>query len=227
MFLSGTLIFHQRTSSEALTAAAESAWRQLRFKHPQLVARAAYLAGEAYMFCEIPEKHREVDAWVSQTISVGQSVQKLGFPALREKLLERKGGLDSEASFLLLNVIRDQGGCEGEDAAMCVEFVFNVDHQVTDGIGIRILLSRYLSLLAGALSRSQSLLDREFEWRCSAENLSVPWVAVMNDKQEVSGVEYERLVKSNQSFMFQQLASNISHTFLIRHLSTSLKVKSQ
>ena len=197
-------MFKESISSGVLCAIARNAWRRLRFENPQIVVQAEYVGDQAYMTYEIPKDELAIDAWLSKTLFLVQSTCELGFSALHELLLQKKIGLHCEPSFLLLNTIENKGGDKNATFKR-VEFMLNVDHQVTDGIGIRILLDLYLSILAESLSGPKDILNQELDWRSSAENLSTSWVTVMNGAQEVSGTEYEKLMQLNQDFMFNKL----------------------
>jgi len=171
------------------------------------------------MLCSVLGNGHEGDEWVAGTLRLGSSSRALGSAALREKLRVRKVGMDAGSCFLLLNGVVNDVEQEADGFGK-VELMLNMDHQVTDGIGIRILLGRYLSMLTEELGKPQSLLVQEqLDWRNSAGNLSRPWVAVMNDAQEVCSTGYEKLVESNREFMFTKLVNTRSTLLLYSHIS--------
>lgn len=195
---------------QTLHLVAEEAWRRLRFEFPELTATAKYLQDEPYMICEIPKDDHAVDAWVFRTLFIEKGSHKLGHSAMRGKLTPKKVGLDSETSFLVIRGVT-KDGINGDDEQMsfkCIEFMLNVDHQVTDGIGVRLLLNLYLDLFRLSLSdKSEKQPKNELDWGASAENLATPWVAVMDEGQILSGEEYIKLVEANRDFMFNKLVS--------------------
>jgi len=83
--------------------------------------------------------------------------------------------------------------------------MLNVDHQVTDGIGIRIILGRYLASLAAALDRQDDFTDERIDWRESWKNMSPAWVSIMNEEQLLSGPGYERIAEMNRDIIFNKL----------------------
>ena len=87
--------------------------------------------------------------------------------------------------------------------------------QITDGIGIRILLGRYLSLLSEAY-RVNILAKKEINWEDSAQNLSHPWISILNKEQVHSGPDYEGRAERNREIVFEKM---VTKSFLISSLA--------
>jgi hypothetical protein len=216
IFLGGALALETPISEKSFIEAAKSAWQQLRFELPELVASAQYEGdGKAYMRCKIPDDDDEASLWAAQTILVDHEERDLGFEYLRKKvLLAKTGALESEPAILLFHPkVRAHG-----ELVLSLEFLLNVDHQVTDGIGIRILLGRYLALLAASLAKHDDLPDLKVNWQESSKHLSPAWSNIMNQEQLTSGPEYERVVESNRDVMFNKLVT----TSFLRHRQSVL-----
>ena len=207
MFVSGSLVLYASIAQSSLFSAAKRAWRRLRYDSPELVASGAFDEdGNAAMKYTIPKDNQDVDEWVDQTLLFQHGPQRMRFETLREEIMQMKAGLDSHKAFLFLHGDSESGD---SDVTKNIDFILNVDHQVTDGIGIRIVLGRYLSLLATELGQRD--LPREVQtWERSFENLSPSWITIMHEEQVLTGTEYERNAELNKDIILHKLASGFS-----------------
>jgi hypothetical protein len=73
-----------------------------------------------------------------------------------------------------------------------------LDHLVTDGIGARVVLGHYLSLLASSIVTP---INFKPDWQKNHENLSAPWIGLLRNCQELSGPSYEEGVLRNRDIM--------------------------
>ena len=216
MFIGGSLALSSVVPPSALTLAAKFAWRRLRFEVPELVVSAVYGTEEnAYMQYQVPSSEEEVNQWIERTTSFECGKQSLAFQELLENIREKKAGHDSDQVFLFLHpVVKDKS-----DRVKRVDFLLNADHQITDGIGIRILLDQFLALLAESLS-SHLAATEELNWQQSVTNLTSPWIGLMNEEQLLSGPDYDRAVAANEDILFQKMVIVPIHTtFQISALS--------
>jgi hypothetical protein len=205
IFVSGTLRLEESVTPYTLSLAARLAWRRLRFEVPELVISAGYgTDGKAYVRYVVPKDDDEVDRWVDRTARIEHRQAELGFEELYDRLLQMKGGLDSEQAFLFVH--GGVGNGQFEDLKS-VDFILNFDHQITDGIGARILTGHFLSLLASALSSPEALNDAT-NWEESVKNLSKPWIGMMNEEEVLSGPDYEKTLQSNRKFIFNKMVCN-------------------
>ncbi|KAL2069673.1 hypothetical protein VTL71DRAFT_14352 [Oculimacula yallundae] len=209
LFISTALSLAFPIPRATLDAAAGRAWQTLRYHVPELALEACVADnGVAYLQYRMAQSQSEVDAWLVRTSSyfeAGGNV--LSFDDLRRGALKEKEGRDSDNALLLLySHDRDEGRGDGlvEDA----QIMLNVDHQVTDGTGIKIILGKYLSLLASALNEPYGILQDEIPWEESYKNLSTPWIQLMNEDQVISGSEYEEVVTRNRLIILEKLSHN-------------------
>ncbi|KAH9214188.1 hypothetical protein DL95DRAFT_446705 [Leptodontidium sp. 2 PMI_412] len=197
-----------------LDSAAARAWQILRFQVPELAltthascSKDGAGAGDraVYMQYRPPQSQVEVDAWIDWTshFECGRDVQE--FKGLRAKVLLMKRGHDSDKTFLLL---RAQNQNESNDFVKNVQIMLYVDHQVTDGTGIKIVLGKYLSILASALNNPPEILQDEIKWEESYKNLSPPWIQHMNEDQVTSGPEYNEMAARNRDNILEKLKTN-------------------
>jgi hypothetical protein len=199
LFLSGTLKFSSTPAPtlHALQTAACRAWWSLRCENPVLAARARVDAdGGAWLVCEEAlaldlQRRRE---WVARTV-VTKAGKWIGWADLRREFVE--GGGEFARLYL---------GASGVGA---MGFLFNVDHVVADGIGARILMGRWLQLLAAEV---EDVVVRTGKGQ--TELLPPPWTDVMNEHQVTEGHEYESTVRRQREFLMSDcvccLRSNLS-----------------
>lgn len=88
----------------------------------------------------------------------------MSFESLRLRVLFK-----AEANAFL--IFHPQISPDGNELANGAQVVVYADHLATDGIGVRILLGKYLALLAEIL---QGGVRKETDWTRGKENLSRP-----------------------------------------------------
>jgi hypothetical protein len=187
-----------------ILSAASAAWIYLRWECPELVLSASVDHGAAgghgdgdggrFVEFHVPEDEEEVENWGRRTLIFGSSPESLAFDELRTALCEKKGDA-SEPAFLYLHALTS----DSERNVTKLNFLINMDHLVTDGIGIRILLGKFLRLFTGFLSHST--VRQERDWARCAENLSPAWTLIMNKAQRTSGPDYEEGVSGQVKFL--------------------------
>ena len=160
-----------------------------------------------------PRDGHDAHQWVERTTLFEYGKERLNFQELRDKISQRRGerGCDSEQAALLIFA----GVQDGDDLVEITDFILNVDHQVTDGIGVRILLGQYLHLLANALSRLPIIEEEEINWQESGRNLSQPWIKILNDKQVTSGPDYEEMVEWSRKTLLEKMVIPLTSLFSI------------
>jgi hypothetical protein len=204
LFISGTLKLETLVENSRLRSAARKAWRRLRFDFPELVVRGVCLDGETYMRYQTPKGEEEVSEWIQRTACFDQGREGLDFEGLRQKVLLKKQASDSEPAYLLLYSELESGDGPGVSR---LHVMLNVDHEITDGIGARILFGNYLSLLASCLSTPSDDAPELIDWEKTSNNLSKPWITIMNDEQLLAGPEYEEKVQWNKSMLLERMVS--------------------
>ncbi|TVY33318.1 Trichothecene 15-O-acetyltransferase, partial [Lachnellula subtilissima] len=197
MFIGGTISLESPSPNSTLKSAARNAWRSLRFEIPELVAKGQFQDGKPFMQYQTPKDENEVNEWINRTAFFDQGLNELSFEGQREKLLLRKQAFNLHTASLLLysELVTD------EDLVSRFHLMVNMDHEVTDGIGTRILFGQFLSLLAVFLSGSSGV--GEIEWTESSRNLSPPWVGIMNEEQVTCGPEYEEMARMNKTLLLE------------------------
>lgn len=166
------------------------------------MAGAAYAQdGEAFLWFERPGKEG-VEEWVRRTVvcEFGQRVS--GLEGMKVMARGFDNQMDGEQAGLFL---------WGEDVQQSglvrnVQLLLNLDHQVTDGVGARIVCGKLLSLLAAALESSDTFNDF-INWEESAQKLAPPWIGIMNEDQVFSGADYEICAQFNRDFIFEKMVS--------------------
>ena len=197
MFIGGTISLEHPLPNCTLKSAARNAWRSLRFEIPELVAKGQFQDGKPFMQYETPKDEDEVNKWINRTAFFDQELNDLSFEGQREKLLMRKQAFGLDTASLLLYSELDT------DFVSRFHLMLNMDHEVTDGIGIRILFGKYLSLLAKFLSGSPEV--GEIKWAESSRNLSPPWISIMDEEQVTHGPEYEEMVQMNKTLLLENM----------------------
>lgn len=209
MFISGALNLNSPLPNQALVAAATNAWRILRVEVPELVEKGKCNEdGKAFMQYQTPTGE-EVEDWIHRTTAFEKGREALDFEGLREKILRlKKTAVSAETSSLLLYT---ELGSD-EKSVDRIHVMLNVDHEVTDGIGARILFRKYLDLLAKCLEVPPGVFEDRIDWAVSARNLSSPWISIMNKEQVTSGPEYEEQVQMNKTMLFEKM---VRYTVLV------------
>jgi hypothetical protein len=212
MFLSGSLSLELAVTRSAFRSAAKSSWLRLRYETPEIAVSAKCEDdGKVYMQAHVPQDDAEAARWCEETLFLEHSRRKLEFRELREKILLGKAGQDSNStSILLYAIINDDG-----DVVKDVDFILNSEHQITDGIGIRIMLSKYLSVLARNILKPTSPRETRVNWEKSFRFLTPPWICFMDEKQVLSGPEYEKAVVWNQQVLLRKMVTNSSFLYIL------------
>lgn len=207
MFIEGSLTLASLACSSTIAEASKAAWRLLRYEIPELAVSAGYGEdGNAYMQYEIPRSDKDVHRWVEKTCFFECGKQRVDFEDLVNNVRQKKREHDSEQVFLLLHSVVEKS----DDLVKRIDFILNADHQITDGIGIRILIGRFLALLAQSLNLPLAAQEG-LDWQQSVTNLSPPWINLVNEEQRFSGPDYERVAKANEEFLFRKM---VSQTFI-------------
>ena len=96
-----------------------------------------------------------------------------------------------------------------------VDFLLNLDHTATDGIGIRILAGKFLENLARELGRSNdhktSRQKVDLDWKHSDNitDLPSPWMDHLNGDQLMAGRSYEKAVQRQWNFLMQDCVCKV------------------
>jgi hypothetical protein len=203
LFVYASLNFKSPILRSRLSSAIESAWKQVRFDVPELelTTRTSVEDGNRYMQYQTPLNEEDVDKWVKRTSTFEFAVQCQGFGSLRKKTLEKKRRHDLDNIFLF-----SQAVVQAENFVLVykLQLMIYVDHLITDGIGARILLGRYLSHLASSISTSFQFKPN---WLENHDRLSPPWICLMDSKQKLSGTEYEKNALWNQDIILNHMVS--------------------
>lgn len=208
IFIGANVTVSQPSSAAQFTAAASRAWKRLRFLHPEVALQTAYDGPEAVMRCVVPRDEEEADEWAARSLFVcrGRNLDQ-GFENMKEALLTRRAAQEREESASLYLCY----GVDDEHAMVKdMGFVLNMDHQHTDGIGIRILAGVYLGLLSAELCTQRAVDATSISWKDCIENLAPPRTALMNEEQLSSGPLFEEAVRRQQQFLSVDLVSSRS-----------------
>jgi hypothetical protein len=204
MFISASLILDTPLSLSALEVAAKRSWQRLRFEVPELgVDATCGEDGVPYLQYQIAND-QTIAKWTSRTFAFERSHSALEFQKLRDLIISKKRAQDLDMAFLLFRV-----ETAGDSEVVSMQLMLNVDHQATDGIGIRIILGKYLNLLASLISDPAS--GPNYNWQESHKNLSPPWIAVMNEHQAISGPSYDRASGENRDALLDTMVILHSH----------------
>ncbi|KAH7346548.1 15-O-acetyltransferase Tri3-domain-containing protein [Rhexocercosporidium sp. MPI-PUGE-AT-0058] len=218
LFICTSITINSPIPRPTLDSAATRAWQILRFQVPELAAHAACSKDGAedrvvYMQYQTPHSQAEVDAWIDRTRHSEAGRDLHDFGSLRAKVLVKKHKHVSDKAFILLY---SQARGDSRDLVENVQIMLYVDHQVMDGTGIKIVLGKYLSLLASTINKPGEILHGEIKWEESYKNLSIPWIQHMNEDQVISGPKYEQTVAWNRDIILGKMKTNpgltLSHT---------------
>jgi hypothetical protein len=203
IFVSASLALQSPLLPSTLVSASKSAWQQLRYEIPDLVLNGVHQRdGKAYLQYHTSETQDDVSRWVERTTAFDFEEHRSDFEDLREKAVQKKRGRGADNVFLFSHAEIVGGGCLPVSS---IQLILYVDHQVTDGIGARILLGRYLLLLASSIITSSNPPDCKFNWEEGYKQLSLPWICLMNENQALSGVKYEETVLLNQDILTKKM----------------------
>ncbi|RDW72117.1 hypothetical protein BP5796_08151 [Coleophoma crateriformis] len=211
LYLQATLSAQLSIQHHIFAAKAKRAWRQLRSEVPELVLTPDYGGDETNGtgLLRYHDAHDELDIsrWLDRTFLTAAGTRARagsGHEALRDEIVQLKGE-DWPGEYQGCVWVQTAGEA---DEVKNVEVLLNINHLITDGIGIRILLDKYLALLAEQLNPDHESKDDLLHWKSSAHNLSAPWIEFMNEDQVTSGPEYEAGLIRNQDVMMNQMSKN-------------------
>lgn len=201
IFLCSSLTLNTPISRGAFSASVRHTWRLLRFKLPELgVSAACGTNGKPFMRYHTIDDE-EAQEWVDRTHSCQGGTHEQDFEHLRKTLLAEKQRHVSDNAFLLARVILENGA----ELLKHTQIMIYVDHQITDGIGTRIIFGKFLALLASSLGTAPDATETDIAWENSRHNLSQPWICCMNEHQLISGPEYEAIAAVNRDVMLNQM----------------------
>jgi hypothetical protein len=220
LFLAASLTLLRPISRYKFYSVARHSWIRLRYETPDIgVTSKMTEEGHAYMYAHVLRNHAEAAQWCQETLFLDNAQQDVGFRALKNKLLLNQAAVQclTPISILLITIN------DGDDMVRKVELILNVEHQITDGIGIRILLSKYLYILAkNALKSDMSQEASMIDWGENSKLPTTPWICSLNEDQIFSGPEYEEAVSGNQKFMLEKMVSHLPSTsFLLPFFPTN------
>ncbi|CZR51941.1 uncharacterized protein PAC_01818 [Phialocephala subalpina] len=210
LFICSTLTFKPPVLRRTFNESTKSAWTTLRFHVPELgLSTKSGRDGKSFMQYHAPSV-QAANAWISRTSSFQSGSSKQDFDVLRKTVLDAKQDHDADNAFLLSRAILEDENKGGNRAELVkhAQIMIYVDHQVADGIGARILLGKYLTLLSSDLGRDADDVERDIRWEDSWKNLSPPWITLMNSDQIISGLEYEDNAAENQNVILNKLKHN-------------------
>jgi hypothetical protein len=203
LFLTASLTLLKPIKRLEFYEVARHSWIRLRYETPDIDVTAKMSGeGQPYMYAHVLRNLGEAGLWALKTLFFDKAEQEFGFVALKKKLLQDQIDMrySGPISMLLITII------DGDDMVKNVELILNVEHQITDGIGIRILLSKYLYILAKNALRSDISQDPLMtDWGENSKLLTTPWICSLNEDQIFSGPEYEEAVSWNQKFLQEKM----------------------
>ena len=156
------------------------------------------------MCCAVPLNQEEATAWAESTLILDFAEEaepvrsKNAIGLAREHVANPRKDHVYPVSLRFSKVSR-KDGMIGE-----TQYVFCVDHTCTDGVGVYLIAGKYFALLADGLCNP---VRKELEWVKCFNNLPVPWVAVMNQKQNTTGTDFERNTNAVQEKILQSTVS--------------------
>ncbi|EPE25640.1 hypothetical protein GLAREA_01552 [Glarea lozoyensis ATCC 20868] len=198
IFILAELTTTQPANADTIFDAAKKAWRKLRFEVPELQLSSVFENENAYLQYECPESQK-VDTWVKQTTYLESSTEAPDFKRLRDLFLYRSRDNFCPASLLIYSQYENRQILDVSKKFWCM---LNTDHLITDGIGTRVLLGKYLEEFSKSLAAPNSVEDTKLLWGETWKNLSPPWITIMNNKQEYSGRGFKERVSANQEYLF-------------------------
>lgn len=201
IFLCGSLTLNTPISPRTFSACVRRAWKLLRFKTPELGVRTIRGTNEKFFIQYHTIDDREAQEWVDRTHSCQNGSQERDFEELRNTLLAEKQSQSSDNAFILSSAILE----DGAEVLEHTQIMICIDHQIADGIGTRIVLGKFLQLLADSLGTAPDSTETGLNWEESRQNLSPPWICCMNDHQLISGPEYKATAAANRDVILNQM----------------------
>lgn len=194
LYLGTTLCLVRPLSPGDLAEALRLAWLRLRWKVPELCLGHLLDAETSWLGVEIPSED-EAKVWASRTLLVESDVKICDFEAARKIL----SGMDEQAC-LLAYFSAPEKLSEIQD----IHLMIKADHLCMDGIGIRIFMGCFLTLLTNELDPLRPELE-DLDWSTCAENLTQPWLNLLQRGQEFGGKDFEAAVDKKHRLLFSQM----------------------
>jgi hypothetical protein len=198
MFLGGSLILATTISCSDFSLAVQKSWLCLLYETPDIaVVAIPSESGEVWLQAQVPRNDSEAQKWCGETLSIKFGRHNPRFMEMKET--QSKAGPNSFPTSMQIYATDDAEGVKD------IHFIFNVEHQIADGIGIRILLSKYLTLLANELLEPTTPTHLTFDWEESLRFLTQPWIRLLDDKQYLSGPQYEKAATWNREVLLEKM----------------------
>lgn len=214
IYLHASLTLLHPITQPDLISTARDAWVQLRRENPELGV-IARVGEDGKVVMEARGGEVDAEAWLRGSFSLffnrSEDVDEDGdgFEGMKREMgVGCKEGRNATQAALLLKLQ------ETEDASVKkVDLMMNADHQITDGIGVRILLSKYLSILATSIEKlptaNPSQNPTTSDWNNNDDRPTEPWICLLDTNQVLSGPEYEEAVRQNTEILLSKMGANI------------------
>jgi hypothetical protein len=235
LFLDVSLTLKKSVSEQQLQVAARKTWENLRLQFPEIGTVKAVEARTTNETVKgkTGEKERWLECWVVPN-DVAKGMNEEGLTQEAETILEswqrRTMKVDSGSGWCfeqlrehLICVIRDENSL---DAAWCyvrgtsseterqeeitsVNVMLCLQHLITDGIGIRIVMGKFLKILASHLAGEVHHASdvKRIELNGRKEVIAPACVLLMNEEQRTIGLKLEEGVRSNFKFLLEDVVS--------------------
>jgi hypothetical protein len=196
IFIAATLMLSSPVSITMFDEAVELAWLHLKLEVLDIaVTTTIGDDGSSFIQYQSPRDEAEDQAWLKRTMFIEHETSALSFKELKDQIVTRKEVQDTNSAHIFVNSKPDD---RNSTIVQDCQIMLNVDHQITDGIGTRILFGKFLSCLAKSISEPKREVRDVNRWTRNGRNLSVPWIEVMNEEQVVSGHDFEKITAENK-----------------------------
>lgn len=204
LFVYASLTFKFPIFRNTLSKAIGAAWQRLQHDVPALLLTTGTdpKDGKRYILYESPQNQEEVNQWAVRTSAFAFGAEQQSFEDLRSRVLSKKRSNHADNVYLFSHA---RFAAESLILVSGLQVMIYLDHLVTDGIGARILLGRYLSLLSFMISTPTQF---KFEWQENHKLLSQPWICLMTCNQELSGIMYNNRALWNQEILTEHMKNN-------------------
>ena len=168
--------------------------------------------GSCWLDCSAPDS-AVAKEWLERTVIVNDSRESTSdFSAIRDWMNEIKEERRiKDPGLLCLYAF----GNTSKPNTSKFRVLLNVDHIITDGIGIRILAGKFLAHLARELAYSSDHKNPEnngeFDWNSSGSTQGPPspWTDLFNEDQLTSGKSYQDAVQRQWDFLMHDCVSQV------------------
>jgi len=128
--------------------------------------------------------------------------EEMSFTNLRGKMqCLLKNGMDVNA---LLGFHPQLEPTENGAVINC-QVILYADHQITDGIGVRILLGKYLAHLASVLKQD---LSCKRNWKLGQQKPSNPWITCMGEGQFLLEEHFQDTRRRTKEVVIQKMVNH-------------------